>query len=29
MLYGGVSVGDKPDGYRAGVRVSGSGAGVT
>ncbi len=29
MVYGGVSVGDKPDGYRAGVRVSGSGAGVT
>jgi aryl-alcohol dehydrogenase-like predicted oxidoreductase len=28
MMYGGATVGDKPDGYRAPVRVSGAGSGV-
>lgn len=28
MMYGGACVGDKPDGYRCPVRISGSGAGV-
>ena len=28
MMYGGATVGDKPDGYRAPVRVSGTGSGV-
>lgn len=28
MMYGGASVGDKPEGYRAPVRIEGSGAGV-
>jgi aryl-alcohol dehydrogenase-like predicted oxidoreductase len=29
MMYGGASVGDKPDGYRPPVRVTGAGSGVT
>lgn len=29
MMYGGATVGDKPDGYRAPVRVIGSGSGVS
>lgn len=29
MMYGGVTVGDEPPGYRAPVRVSGSGSGVS
>jgi hypothetical protein len=29
MMYGGVSFGDKPDGYTAPVHVEGAGAGVT
>ena len=28
MMYGGATVGDKPAGYRAPVRVSGTGSGV-
>jgi hypothetical protein len=28
MIHGGASVGDKPDGYHAHVRVEGAGAGV-
>jgi len=28
MMYGGATVGDKPEGYRAPVRVSGTGSGV-